>query len=156
VVGSCILIALLAFLSADNCVGFLCWACCTSPCPSFTILSLMPFSQSPFSEYLKQKQRPLWPQHRLPQPSTTPRQPELPPPRFKAATPPIWIPHTTKKSTDVTMPIPSSPPKLAQEKSTNNHPQRDLDPPDRKAKAWFPGTVHKKNRPSNQVRQSDF
>ncbi len=58
--------------------------------------SLMPFSQSPFSVYLKQKQRPLWPQHRLPPPSTTPRQPELPPPRFKVATPPIWIPHTTK------------------------------------------------------------
>ncbi len=87
---------LLAFLSADNCVGFLCWACCTSPCPSFTIHSLMPFSQSPFSVYLKQKQRPLWPQHRLSPPSTTPRQPELPPPSFKAATPPIWIPHTTK------------------------------------------------------------
>ncbi len=81
--------------------------------------SLMPFSQSPSSVYLKQKQRPLWPQHRLP-------------------------PRTTKKPTDVTMPIPSSPPKLAQKKSTNNHPQRDLDPPDRKPKHGSPEQCIKK------------
>jgi hypothetical protein len=47
VVESCILIALLAFLSADNCVGFLCWACCTSPCPSFTILLSCPSRNRP-------------------------------------------------------------------------------------------------------------
>jgi len=56
-------------------------------------------------------------------------------------------PQSTKKPTDVTMPIPSSPPKLAQKKSTKNHPQRDLDPPIEKPKDGSPERCIKKTTP---------
>lgn len=51
---------------------------------------------------------------------------------------------------------PLEPSKASSEKEHKKPSSARSRPPDRKAKGWFPGTVHKKNHPSNQVRQSDF